>query len=506
MTDSLEAIWAEDRLDRKAEAELLQRFLVSETVYLENRKERKSIVLGLDAPYGIGKSFFLERFVRQIKLNHPVAFVDAWADDTNDEPLVAFMASINEALEPFLKKSAKVKSRLQDATRAALPIVGKVAWGAGKTFVTKWVGHEAVEGIAELTRNGGSVSSPNTAKDDDKSSWEQAADDAGEAISKEVEDLVDKAGAAMLEAYRQRKQSRAEFKRKMAALVDAIRKSEVPSYPPLFVVIDELDRCRPDYAIRVLEEIKHFFDVPGVVFVIALHGDQLARSVGAVYGPTFDGGDYLRRFFTRKYRLREPSLGELAAEQWTSTGLDVYPFRVPKVKVEEGEGEVEPQPARFVAMIVDDYFGTSRELIAVIDMIRIFNERWNEPIDVDLLFLTCLAMHFVRDADPRRGAISRVRNKTVLMSPPIGSRMRFQEVPIVRAFSGYFEVIPHNIDTAERFDFDYQTFATVHMLEEFYNGNRVGAQKITLSRLTEYETRLRQIDRFLDKTETVAPG
>jgi hypothetical protein len=91
--------------------------------------------------------------------------------------------------------------------------------------------------------------------------------------------------------------------------------------PPIVIVIDELDRCRPSYAIKLLEEIKHLFDVPGVVFVFGMHGDQLARSIGAEYGSSFDGRAYLRRFIGRRYRLREPKLQPLVAQLLKKTGL-----------------------------------------------------------------------------------------------------------------------------------------------------------------------------------------
>ena len=63
---------------------------------------------------------------------------------------------------------------------------------------------------------------------------------------------------------------------------------------PLFVFVDELDRCRPDYAIELLEGIKHLFGVPGVYFVVATNTVQLGESVKAVYGSGFDGVRYLK--------------------------------------------------------------------------------------------------------------------------------------------------------------------------------------------------------------------
>ena len=63
------------------------------------------------------------------------------------------------------------------------------------------------------------------------------------------------------------------------------------------IVIDELDRCRPDYALRFLETIKHVFEVPYVTFIVAANAEELANAVNGVYGSSFDGRGYIERFF-----------------------------------------------------------------------------------------------------------------------------------------------------------------------------------------------------------------
>lgn len=75
---------------------------------------------------------------------------------------------------------------------------------------------------------------------------------------------------------------------------------------PLIIIIDELDRCRPDYAIKTLEMIKHFFDVDGVKFVISIDEDQIKSSVKQLYGTdNFDG--YIRKFVNYRFSLPEAS-------------------------------------------------------------------------------------------------------------------------------------------------------------------------------------------------------
>ena len=72
----------------------------------------------------------------------------------------------------------------------------------------------------------------------------------------------------------------------------------------LIIVIDELDRCRPDYAVQFMETIKHVFQVDHVTFVVAVNMEQLQHTVKGLYGNDFDGQGYLERFFD--FRLTLP--------------------------------------------------------------------------------------------------------------------------------------------------------------------------------------------------------
>jgi hypothetical protein len=67
-------------------------------------------------------------------------------------------------------------------------------------------------------------------------------------------------------------------------------------------VVDELDRCRPTFAIEVLERIKHLFNVPHLVFLIGADLGQLGKSIKAVYGD-IDSADYLHRFLDIEVKL-----------------------------------------------------------------------------------------------------------------------------------------------------------------------------------------------------------
>ena len=89
-----------------------------------------------------------------------------------------------------------------------------------------------------------------------------------------------------------------------ANLQDLSAKVQRNSSHPLVFIIDELDRCRPTFAIELLERVKHIFDVPNMVFVFGLNRDELCKSLESVYG-NIQTDVYLRRFFDFEFNLQE---------------------------------------------------------------------------------------------------------------------------------------------------------------------------------------------------------
>lgn len=74
----------------------------------------------------------------------------------------------------------------------------------------------------------------------------------------------------------------------------------------LVVCVDELDRCRPEYALSLLEVIRHLFDVPGVVVLLAINRSELSHSVKSIFGGDFSADRYLRRIVDRTVQLPVP--------------------------------------------------------------------------------------------------------------------------------------------------------------------------------------------------------
>lgn len=71
----------------------------------------------------------------------------------------------------------------------------------------------------------------------------------------------------------------------------------------LVIVVDELDRCKPDYAVQFLERIKHYFSGENVTFIFSINSGALQHTIRNYYGSEFDATRYLDRFFDLSFSL-----------------------------------------------------------------------------------------------------------------------------------------------------------------------------------------------------------
>lgn len=93
-----------------------------------------------------------------------------------------------------------------------------------------------------------------------------------------------------------------EIRDKVKEIFDSIISENVQK---LVIFIDELDRCRPSFAIEMLERIKHYFDDDRIIFIASINREQLIHSISKYYGTNFDSTGYLDKFFDRNVYLPE---------------------------------------------------------------------------------------------------------------------------------------------------------------------------------------------------------
>ena len=238
-----------DRLDRRQTAEALSRFIG----VIDG-----PCVVSLDAEWGMGKTTFLRMWQAHLHdQGFPVVMFNAWDNDFANEPFLAISEEIQSSLGEAAGGAGGTAGRLKNA---AIDVLANAAPALVRTVATAAAGGVAGDVAAAL---------------------------AGHVMGLAEQDLT-RYGAA--------KAAMNEFRAPLASAAEAEADVE-GKRPPLVVLVDELDRCRPLYSVELLEVLKHLFAVRGVVFVLAVNRSQLANAVKALYGAEFDAEMYLRRFF-----------------------------------------------------------------------------------------------------------------------------------------------------------------------------------------------------------------
>ena len=225
-------------------------------------------VISLDGGWGEGKTTFikmwLDQYQEQLGASGKAIYFDAFERDYVEDPFLPIVACLLEASETDLNN----KTGQKDGDSPA----AKLATGAVKAARLLAVG-ALKNGVANVS---GGLVTP------------ELIDESLQALSSKAEGGLDAALLSQLDKYMQHDQSIREFK---AALRDWVR-----GYGRVVFIVDELDRCKPNFAVSLLERLKHFFDVPGIVFVLVMNRSQLEHAVNGLYGSRINAEGYLSKF------------------------------------------------------------------------------------------------------------------------------------------------------------------------------------------------------------------
>lgn len=223
-------------------------------------------VLAINNEWGSGKTTFVKMWQQKLNnQNFRTLYFNAWENDYEGEPMVALLAELQSL---NLKENSKTfKKVLKTSFALSKNLFPILVMALAEKYID-------IKGLKDAI---GSVS-----------------EDATILFEEEVSKYTDK------------KQSLSSFKHELKKYID-----EECNGKPLIFIIDELDRCKPDYAVRVLECVKHFFSIEGIVFVLSIDKEQLSNAVKGFYGSeSIDSANYLKRFIDIEYQIPAPEIKE----------------------------------------------------------------------------------------------------------------------------------------------------------------------------------------------------
>jgi hypothetical protein len=239
------------KLERKPIADNL-------TKIIEGTNCKKGFVFGIDSPWGTGKTTFIKMWEKQLKLEKSddvfTIYFNAWENDFHGDVLPALIGELDKHLDDIENVEKK------DLVKVTKSIIGDLAVNLVKSKTL---------GILDL--------------------------------KKFYNELEGSEKRELFNQYQKYQGIKENIQKDLVKIKEKLKIKKVIFF------IDELDRCRPDYAIETLEKIKHLFEVEGYIFILSLDKEQLSHSVSTIYGNGMDSEGYLRRFIDLDYSLPNPS-------------------------------------------------------------------------------------------------------------------------------------------------------------------------------------------------------
>lgn len=219
-------------------------------------------VLAIDNKWGTGKTTFVKMW-RQKLINESFStlYFNAWENDFQEDVMIALLSELEELKSKGDETFIKLVEKSATFLKKVFPAVIK---GVASKAISENGVDEVLGAVTEFT---------------------------AEEIESQIKNFNDK------------KRGINDFRTLLEKFVD-----NVDDKKPVIFIIDELDRCRPRYAVEVLEQIKHLFSVPGIVFVLSIDKVQLGNAIRGFYGSDLiDSDEYLRRFIDLEYSIPEPN-------------------------------------------------------------------------------------------------------------------------------------------------------------------------------------------------------
>lgn len=262
-------VWADDLLDYSKTGATFQNLVQT----LDEAK-----VISIEAGFGRGKTFFRHEWAKQLRASGEVVIeVDAQQSDHSGDPIVTLLAALVEALPKDEGRETKSFAKTKKFGVIGGRAVARMALRSGADEVFEAMSDKAIDELGDFD------------------ALDNLVKDLGDGMSKAAGQLI----ATQMAAERVRK---TELPEQLNALQSAL--TEQADTNRVIIIIDELDRCHPTYAIAVLEAMKLVFGQSGFVFCLMINAEYLEKLARHQLGVSSDDEKYLDKFVDIRLRLQ----------------------------------------------------------------------------------------------------------------------------------------------------------------------------------------------------------
>lgn len=203
-------------------------------------QQKEGYSFAIDGEWGCGKTTVLDILEQKLKSRYLVVRYNCWKYDFYEEPLIALLSEFAKAID------SEHAFDYEEHEKKALKIAGKICSDVTSKLIQVGTGLDIKAAVNHINSIR-SITKENQIK---------------------IEDVNNKLPIEFLIE---------QVQKELSTLMAFENRGIV-------LMVDELDRCLPDYAIKVLERLHHFCDNTRIVQILAINKKEMSGSIAKAFG------------------------------------------------------------------------------------------------------------------------------------------------------------------------------------------------------------------------------